>query len=107
MGFCPLSGGSDARQLLLLAQAANQALRGETYSTGVLEVPAGATSVTVSDSRCGVGRLAVLIPLDANAAGAVWWLSAMQNGSMTFAFATAPGTCRFGWALIGAGNTTP
>ncbi len=91
--------------MLLLAQAANQALRGETYSTGVLEVPAGAEEVTVQDSRCGVGRLAVLIPLDANAAGAAWWLSAMQNGSMRFGFAGAGGACRFGWALAGAGGS--
>ena len=39
-------------QMLALAVAVNAALRGETTNTGVLEVAAGQTEVTVQDARC-------------------------------------------------------
>ena len=91
-------------QMLALATAVNEALKGHTANTGRISVAAGETSVTVQDPRCRAGRLALLIPLDAAAAAARWWLADMSRGSMTFAFAAAPGACSFGYALIGDGG---
>lgn len=91
-------------QILALAVGVNSALQGETANTGVMDVAAGETQVTVRDMRCRAGRLAILIPLDAAASGVDWWLADMTRNSMTFEFSSAPGACRFGWALIGDGN---
>lgn len=91
-------------QMLALAVGVNAALRGDTANIGRVSCAAGETSVTVKDSRCRAGRLAILIPLDAAAASAVWWLSEMTQDSMTFSFASAPGVCSFGWALVGDGG---
>lgn len=91
-------------QMLALAVGVNAALRGDTANIGRVTCAAGETSVTVTDRRCRAGRLALLIPLDAAAASAAWWLSDMKRDSMTFSFAAAPGECSFGWALIGDGG---
>lgn len=91
-------------QMLALAVGVNSALQGETANTGVMDVAAGETQVTVRDMRCRAGRLAILIPLDAAASGVDWWLADMTRNSMTFEFSSAPGACRFGWALMGDGN---
>ena len=95
---------STPAQMIALAVGVNAALRGDTANIGRVSCAAGETSVTVKDKRCRAGRLAILIPLDATAAGAVWWLSEMTRDSMTFSFASAPGECSFGWALIGDGG---
>ena len=92
-------------QMLALATGVNEALRGHTANTGGFTLAAGAASFTVTDSRCRHGRLALLIPLNAAAAGLHWWLSSMENGSMAFGFSAAPASAaKFGWALIGDGN---
>lgn len=91
-------------QMLALAVGVNSALQGETANTGVLQVAAGQTEVTVQDARCRAGRLALLIPMDAAAAAVNWWLADMTRNSMTFEFSSAPGACRFGWVLMGDGN---
>ena len=92
------------RQMLALATGVNEALKGHTANTLHISVPAGASSVTVRDPRCRAGRLAILIPLDAAAAAADWYLSDMGYETMTFTFTAAPGACEFGCALIGDGN---
>lgn len=102
--FVPQVPASTAAQMLALATGVNAALRGDTANIGRVSCAAGETSVTVRDSRCRAGRLAILIPLDAASAAAVWWLSGMTQNSMTFSFASAPGECSFGWALIGDGG---
>lgn len=102
--FVPQVPASTPAQMIALAVGVNAALRGDTANIGIVSCAAGATSVTVKDKRCRAGRLALLIPLDATAAGAVWWLSEMTRDSMTFSFATAPGACSFGWALVGDGG---
>ena len=102
--FVPQVPASTPAQMLALAVGVNAALRGDTANIGRVTCAAGETSVTVKDSRCRAGRLAILIPLDAAAASAVWWLSAMTKDQMTFSFASAPGECSFGWALIGDGG---
>lgn len=102
--FVPHISEASPAQMLRLAVGVNSALRGDTANVGHVNCAAGATSVTVKDKRCRAGRLAILIPLDATAAGAVWWLSEMTRDSMTFSFASAPGECAFGWALIGDGG---
>ena len=102
--FVPQVPASSPAQLLALAVGVNAALRGDTANIGRVDCAAGETSVTVHDKRCRAGRLAMLIPLDAAAASAVWWLGGMTRDSMTFHFATAPGPCSFGWALIGDGG---
>ena len=102
--FVPQVPSSKPAQMLSLAVGVNAALRGDTANIGRVTCAAGETSVTVKDSRCRAGRLAILIPLDAAAASAVWYLSEMTKDKMTFSFATAPGECAFGWALIGDGG---
>ena len=102
--FVPQVPASTPVQMLALAVGVNAALRGDTANIGRVTCAAGETSVTVKDSRCRAGRLAILIPLDAAAASAIWWLSDMAKDQMTFSFATAPGECAFGWALIGDGG---
>lgn len=102
--FVPQVPASTPAQMLALAVGVNAALRGDTANIGRVDCAAGETSVTVHDKRCRAGRLALLIPLDAAAASAVWWLSEMARDSMTFSFASAPGKCSFGWALIGDGG---
>ena len=104
MAFCTVTGESTPLHILEIAQAANEALRGETYTTGVVDVTEGEAVVTVRDARCGAGKLATLVPLDAKAAAVSWWLSSMLKGEMQFTFSAAPGACRFGWALLGAGG---
>ena len=102
--FVAMAAESSPRQMLALAVGVNAALRGDTANIGRVDVPAGAASVTVEDSRCRAGRLALLIPLDAAAASVRWHLQDMSRGRMTFAFSAAPGECSFGWALIGDGG---
>ena len=102
--FVAATAEAGPKQMLALAVGVNAALRGDTANIGRVDVPAGAVRVTVKDARCRAGRLALLIPLDAEAASAVWHLEGMERGSMTFGFASAPGACSFGWALIGDGG---
>lgn len=92
-------------QMLSLAVGVNKALRSETTNIGRLTAASGSSSVTVQDPRCRAGRLAMLIPLDATAAGVDWWLDDMTQESMTFGFgATLGGDAEFGFAFIGDGN---
>ena len=100
----PQVPASTPAQMLALAVGVNAALRGDTANTGRAVCAAGETSLTIRDGRCRAGRLALLVPLDEAAARAVWWLSEMTRESMTFRFASAPGECAFGWALVGAGS---
>lgn len=103
--FVPQRADSSPRHVLALAVAVNAALRGDTANIGRLVCPAGESRVTVRDRRCRAGRLALLIPQNAEAAGLHWWLSAMTRDSMTFGFSPAPGAeAVFGWALVGDGD---
>lgn len=100
-------GSASEGNILALGNAANSALRGETHNTGTMAVPAGETAVTIRDRRCGVGKLAFLIPLDAIAATLNWHLSGMTTNAMSFTFSTAPESpCAFGFVIIGAGKIT-
>ncbi len=102
--FVPQIASSEPSQMLRLVAGVNGALRGETANTGRVAVASGSTSVAIQDSRCRAGRLAILIPLNAAAAGLSWHLSAMTRGSMTFTFLSAPSSAAsFGWALLGDG----
>ena len=105
MAFVPQIATADPAQMLRICAGINSALRGETASTGMASAASGATSMTVHDSRCRAGRLAVLVPLNAAAAGLSWHLAAMTRGSMTFTFTSAPtAQASFGWALLGDGG---
>ena len=77
----------------------------KSANVGTVTCAAAEAEITIRDERCRAGRLALLIPLDAAAASAVWWLSAMTQGSMTFRFAAPPGECAFAWALLGDGGS--
>ena len=59
MAFCTVTGESTPLHIIEIAQAANEALRGETYTTGVVDVTEGETVVTVRDARCGGGEAGV------------------------------------------------
>ena len=107
--FVTQTGGTGNAQMLQIAAAVNKALRGETANTGTVTAAAGSVKVTIQDPRRRYGRLAILIPLNAAAAGVQWYLDVandgMTQGSMTFKFGAAPGAdAEFGWALIGDGN---
>ena len=92
-------------QMLALATAVNKALRSETASIGRVVAFSGETEMEIQDPRCRAGRLAMLIPLDATAAGVRWYLKSMKQGSMTFGFVAAPGAdAEFGFAFLGDGN---
>lgn len=103
--FVPQVPTAAPAQMLALASAVNAALRGDTANVGLATCAAAESEITIRDERCRAGRLALLIPLDAAAASAVWWLSAMTQGSMTFRFASPPGECAFAWALLGDGGS--
>ena len=92
-------------QMLALATAVNKALRSETASIGRVVAFSGETELEIQDPRCRAGRLAMLIPLDATAAGVRWYLKSMTQGSMTFGFSAALGAdAEFGFAFLGDGN---
>jgi hypothetical protein len=92
-------------QMLSLAVGDNKALRSETANIGRVVAFSGETELEIQDPRCRAGRLAILIPLDATAAGVPWWLKSMTQGSMTFGFSTAPASdAEFGFAFLGDGN---
>ncbi len=101
MKFVSQISGATPTQMLSLAAAVNKALRGECCNVGAVSVAAGATSATITDPRCAAGRTAMLLPLDANAAAANWYLSAMGKGSMTFTFTSAPGAAAFNYIIFG------
>lgn len=103
--FVPQVAQATPGQMLALAAGVNKALRSETANTGRVHAAAGATYVKITDPRCRFGRLAVLIPLDANAAGVSWYLSNMQQDTMTFTFSGAlGGAADFGFAFLGDGQ---
>ena len=94
-------------QMLSLAVGVNKALRGETANTGSFTLAAGSSMATITDPRCRNGRMAILIPLNAQAAALQWWQSMddTTEGLLTFKFAAAPSyAADFGYAFIGDGN---
>ncbi len=92
-------------QMIALAAGVNAALRGDSANVGTFTLAAGSTSVTLTDSRCRHGRLALLVPRNAAAAALHWYVSAMENGTMTFSFTSTPSSAaEFGWAIIGDGG---
>lgn len=92
-------------QMLALAVGVNRALRGETANIGSVKVASGEADVTITDPRCRYGRFAILIPLNGNAAGVNWYLSNMEQDTMTFTFSAAlGGEAEFGYAFIGDSN---
>lgn len=102
MGFARLAEGATLRSV---AQTANAALRGATWNTGLVHVPAGTREIRIQDARCGMGKLAVLVPLDEVAGALHTHLASMENGAMLFVLhAETPQPCRFGWVIVGAGG---
>lgn len=95
----PIDPIASRGQMTALALAVNGALGGETLNTGTFT--AGAGDTTVQDSRCRAGRVAFLVPLNADAAGMTWYLSAMTRGSMTFTL-TGSGTGSWAWLIFGS-----
>ena len=86
-------------QMTALALAVNGAIAGETLNTGAFT--AGAGDKTVRDPRCRAGRVAMLVPLNADATGMTWFLSAMTRGEMTFTI-SGTGTGSWAWLIFGS-----
>lgn len=86
-------------QMTALALAVNGAIAGETLNTGTFT--AGAGDKTIRDPRCRAGRVAMLVPLNADAAGMTWYLSSMTRGKMTFTLAGS-GTGSWAWLIFGS-----
>lgn len=86
-------------QMTALALAVNGAIAGETLNTGTFT--AGAGDKTVRDPRCRAGRVAMLVPLNADAAGMTWCLSSMTRGEMTFTLAGS-GAGSWAWLIFGS-----
>ena len=75
MNFVPQTADNSPQRCLSMAVAINAALRGDLANIGRLVCPSGAVRVTVKDKRCRAGRLAVLIPLNAQAAAPPWLMA--------------------------------
>lgn len=104
-GFVAQVSEATPAQMIALAVGVNKALRGETANIGRVVAFSGEVELEVQDPRCRAGRLAMLVPLDATAAGVEWWLKDMTQGSMTFGFSSALGAdAEFGFAFLGDGN---
>lgn len=86
-------------QMTALALAVNGAIAGETLNTGTFT--SGAGDKTIRDPRCRAGRVAMLVPLNADAAGMTWCLSSMTRGEMTFTLAGS-GTGSWAWLIFGS-----
>ena len=86
-------------QMTALALAVNGAIAGETLNTGTFT--AGAGDKTIRDPRCRAGRVAMLVPLNADAAGMTWFLSSMTRGEMTFTI-SGTGTGSWAWLIFGS-----
>ncbi len=98
---CVPNGTLSERHILEIAMTANAAARGETTNIGSVTFAVGETEKTVTDGRCGQGRLAVLVPLDADAAAASWYVKKMGKGEMTVAADNAAKQRRFGFVIAG------
>nr|DAG43785.1 MAG TPA: hypothetical protein [Caudoviricetes sp.] len=86
-------------QMTALALAVNGVIAGETLNTGTFT--AGAGDKAVRDPRCRAGRVAMLVPLNADAASMTWYLSSMTRGEMTFTLAGS-GTGSWAWLIFGS-----
>nr|DAG31433.1 MAG TPA: hypothetical protein [Caudoviricetes sp.] len=86
-------------QMTALALAVNGAIAGETLNTGTFT--AGAGDKTIRDPRCRAGRVAMLVPLNADAAGMTWFLATMTRGTMTFSI-SGTGTGSWAWLIFGS-----
>lgn len=104
--FVPVTTVASPQQMHALAVGLNAALRGDTMSTARATAEAGATTLTIQDARCRAGRLATLVPLNAAAGKATWWLAGMGKGWAEFSFfAALEGEAAFGVAFLGAGDS--
>lgn len=86
-------------QMTALALAVNGAIAGETLNTGTFT--SGAGDKTIRDPRCRAGRVAMLVPLNADAAGMTWFLATMTRGTMTFSI-SGTGTGSWAWLIFGS-----
>ncbi len=86
-------------QMTALALAVNGAIAGETLNTGTFT--AGTGDKTIRDPRCRAGRVAMLVPLNADAAGMTWFLATMTRGTMTFSI-SGTGTGSWAWLIFGS-----
>lgn len=113
MSLAPQNLADEKAHRTLIAQAANAALRGETYNVGTFTVAGtpeteGLTAVfTLENQRIGPGKQIVLAPADAAAAGLAWYVSEMRKGEADIVFISAPsGEAKFTYSVFGVGKTT-
>lgn len=103
--FAPLNLGNEASHRTLIAQAANAALRGETYNTGTLTV--SSAMVTLKNLRIGPGKQIVMTPANAEAAGLAWYVAETRKGEADIVFPVAPsGEAKFTYSVVGTGRAT-
>lgn len=100
--YVPLASEATASQMLALARGVNKALAGETSNTRQITVNSGSTSYTLSDTRCRAGRYVTLVPMNASAANANWYVGTMTKDSLTIRFTSAlSGNATFGVIWLG------
>lgn len=95
----PVSPESSPEQMTAIALAVNSALSGETLNNGTFTASAG--TKTIKDTRCRAGRVALLVPLNADAASMSWYLSKMTQNEMTFTI-NGSGSGSWAWLIFGS-----
>lgn len=92
--FLPEDGNSVARVV-------NDIRRGRLDCSNTVEVPAGASTFTISNYAFGPQTVVFLVPASANAAGAAWWLQSVTKGLATFGITSLAGARTFRWVALG------
>lgn len=102
--FAPPISGDDVRHRRELADAANRALRGETYNIGLVTFAAGTESTTLADQLIGIGKIVQLVPINSQAATIRYAVVDVQNGMATIAHASPVVDAEFVYVVTGAGG---
>ena len=85
-----------------LAEGINALMDGRVNSTGSLTFTANVGSTTVTDVKCSVNSVPLLVPTTQLAAQAEWWVPTVTDGSFNVSHGTSSATTRtFLYLLMG------